>query len=126
MNGFREFGHQGSGCPGVGSEGGEPARKITPFDELHAEIALTVMFADFVYWDDAGMIEQGNSLGLELEASEIGVVGKHARLDHLESDWSIQANLTCLVDNSHAPATELVLKLVIAEVADQSARGEVT
>ncbi len=42
----------------------EPLREISPLDELHAEEATAVLFADVVDRHDIGMIELGDRLGL--------------------------------------------------------------
>ena len=72
-----------------------------------------------------GVIEQRDRLGLVLEAPQLGVVGQHAGLDHLEGDGPVEADLPRLVDDAHAAAAELFLNLVVAEVADGGAARQV-
>ena len=95
--------------------------EVAALDELHAEVALAVVLADLVDRHDPGVVEQGDGLGLVLEPPQLGVVGQDAGLDHLERDGPVEADLPGLVDDAHAAAAELLLKLVVAEVADGGA-----
>ena len=111
--------------PGIGLERGELLGEVAPLDQLHAEIALAVVLADLVDRDDPRVIEQGDGLGLVLEASQLGVVGQNSGLDHLERDGPVEADLPGLVDDAHAAAAQLFLNLVVAEVADGGAARQV-
>ena len=82
---------------------------------------LAVVLADLVDRDDAGVVEQGDGLGLVLEAAQLVVAGEQAGLDHLERDGPVEGDLPGLVDDAHAAAAQLPADLVVAEVAD--ARG---
>ena len=99
--------------------------RLPPSIELHAEVALAVVLADLVDRDDARVIEQRDGLGLVLEPAQLGVVGQHAGLDHLEGDGPVEADLPGLVDDAHAAAAQLFLNLVVAEVADGGAARQV-
>ena len=125
LDGFGRLDHQGHGRAEIVPERGELIGEVAPLDELHAEIALAVVLADFVNRDDAGVVEQRDGLGLVLEPAQVGVVGQHAGLDHLEGDGSVEADLPGLVDDAHAAAAQLFLNLVIAEVADGGAARQV-
>ena len=76
------------------------------------------MLADLVDRHDAGMVEVGGGLGLEVEALDLVVAGELAGEDHLERDGPVQADLPGPVDHPHAAAGDLAEQLVIAEVAD--------
>ena len=71
------------------------------------------------------MVEQRDRLGLVLEPAQLGVVGQDAGLDHLEGDGAVEADLPRLVDDAHAAAAQLLLDLVVAEVADGGAARQV-
>ena len=109
---------------GIVLERGELLGEVAPLDELHAEVALAVVLADLVDRDDARVVEQRDGLGLVLEPPQLGVVGQHAGLDHLEGDGPVEADLPGLVDDAHAAAAQLLLDLVVAEVADSETAGQ--
>ena len=52
---------------------------------------LAVVLADLVDRDDAGVVEQGDGLGLVLEAAQLVVAGEQAGPDHLEGDGAVEA-----------------------------------
>ena len=58
--------------------------------------------ADLVDRHDAGMVEVGGGLGLDVEPLDIGFGGKLAGEDHLERDRAIEAHLPGLEDDAHA------------------------
>ena len=68
LDGFGRLDHQGHGGPGIVLERGELLGEVAPIDQLHAEVALAVVLADFVHRHDAGVIQQRDGLGLVLEA----------------------------------------------------------
>ena len=92
-------------------------------DQLHGEVLLAVVLADLVDRHDAGVVEQGDGLGLVLEPAQLVVAGEHAGLDHLEGDGPVEADLPGLVDDAHAAAAQLLVDLVVAEVADAGGLG---
>ncbi len=67
VSGFGRVGKLGRGGPGIVLEGRKPIGEIAAFDELPAEIALTLVIAKLVVRDDLRVIEQGNGQGLALE-----------------------------------------------------------
>ena len=64
-------------------------------------------------------------LGLVLEPPQLVLRGQRGRPDHLERDRPVEADLAGLVDDPHAAAAQLADQLVVAEVADASARRQV-
>ena len=57
--------------------------------------------------NDLGVLDAGEDLGLEEEALNGARVGRGARQDHLECDRPIQPLVASLVNDTHAPATDL-------------------
>ena len=82
---------------------------------------LAVVLADLVDRHDAGVVEQGDRLGLVPEPAQLVVAGEHAGPDHLQGDGPVEADLPGLVDDAHAAAAQLAPDLVVAEVADHGA-----
>ena len=53
--------------------GGDLLRQALALDEAHAEIMLALVLADLVDRHDAGMVEVGGRLGLEVEPLDVGL-----------------------------------------------------
>ena len=68
---------------------------------------LAVVLADLVDGDDAGVIEQGDGLGLVPEAAEFVVAGEESGPDHLQRNLAVEGDLAGLVDDAHAATAEL-------------------
>jgi hypothetical protein len=45
--------------------------QLTAFDELHAEVALSIALADLVDWNNAWMIEAGSRFCFQTKAPEV-------------------------------------------------------
>ncbi len=84
------------------------------------------MIPDLIDRDDAGVVKKRDGLGLVLESAEVVVVGKQSRLDHLERDRPVEADLSSLVHNTHAAAAKFLVNFVITEVADDGSTPKVT
>jgi hypothetical protein len=82
------------------------------------------MLADLVDGDDAGVFQRRDGLGLVLEPAELGIVGQDTGLDHLEGDGAVEAELAGPVDDAHAAFAQGTPQLVVAEVADAGAAGQ--
>ena len=68
----------------------DQVRQAPALDEIHAEIVLTVVLADFVDGDDVGVLQASGGLGLQAEAIVVGGTGQLAGEDHLEGDDAIE------------------------------------
>src|SRR5262249_28977122 len=75
------LGDQPGGGLRVVAEAVQVTGQAAAVDELHAEVALAVVFAHLVDGDDAGVVEPGDGLGLVPEATQFGVVGQDAGAD---------------------------------------------
>ncbi len=98
----------------------EPRAERTARHELHDVVGAAARDPRLVDRDDAGAAELGERLDLALEALEGG--GARARRDDLESALDAGRDVARLVDDAHAPATELGLDLVGADPDGHSAR----
>ncbi len=117
-------GHQRRNGPGISDEGGELLGEVSSLDELHAEVLLTLMLADFINRDDARVIEQSHRLGLVLKSPKLGVIGQDAGPDHLESDRPVEGKLAGLVNDAHAAAAQFSAQLIVAKVAELGSHGQ--
>src|SRR5262249_33612619 len=91
---------------------------------LHAEVVLTGMLANLVNRDDLRVVQVGDRLRLILEPPYLLLTGPQPRADHLQSDGSIEAHLSRLVDHPHPASTEDARQLVVAEMAAPALTGE--
>src|SRR4051794_24963433 len=53
------------------------------------------------------MLESGHRLRLNAESGEVIGPGLAAAADHLQGNETVQATMTCLIDNTHSPMTNL-------------------
>ena len=53
------------------------------------------------------MVQEGDGLGLVMEAAPFGIVGEDAGFDHLQGHRPVEADLPGLVDDPHAAAAQL-------------------
>jgi len=98
-------------------------RQTLALDELHAEILLALVLADFVDGHDVRMVELAGGLGLVMKADDLGLAGQFARADELERDQPVQAALPCAIDHAHAAPRDFFQQFVIADVPDFLADG---
>ena len=77
---------------------------------------LLVLLSHFNNRDDTGMIETGGRLRFDIETLDISLAGKLSRTDHLDGDDAVEPRLSCLVDDTHATAGNLLDEFVLAEV----------
>ncbi len=124
LNGVGRLDHQGRDGAMVVAVRGELLREVAPDDQLHAEVALTFVLADFIHGDDAGVVEKRDGLGLVLKPTQLGVVGQEPGLHHLEGDRPVEADLPGPVDHAHAAPPQLFLQQVVAEITNIRARRQ--
>src|SRR5262249_36997497 len=91
-----------------------------PFNQLHAEVMLVVMFADFVNGNDVRMIEPRRSFSFRVKTLDQRGRGQLTSQNHLERDGPIQAHLPGAIDYAHATAGDFFEQFVIPEVANVS------
>jgi hypothetical protein len=93
-------------------------------NQLHAEIMLVLEPADLEDGHNVRMVQPGDGLGLVLKTVDLRRGRKASSADHLQGHGPIEAELSSLVDDPHAPFAENFQQLVVAEIADMSAGGE--
>ena len=104
---------------------GDSLGQTLALDKAHAEVMLALVLANLEDGDNAGMVQVGGGLGLEVEALDLGLARQVAREDHLEGDGPVEFDLPGFVDDAHAAAGDLALKFVVAEIADDVAERQV-
>ena len=82
------------------------------------------MLAYFVNRDAARVVEQRDGLCLVQEPFQFGIASENAGLNHLEGDGPVEADLPGFIHHTDAAATEHLLKLMVAEVANGGAPRE--
>src|SRR4029453_18625956 len=81
--------------------------KLTAFDKLHSEVALSIALAYLVDWDDARMIEARRGLGFQTEALEMCLGRPLAEADDLQSNDTVETLLSCTKHDSLTAASDL-------------------
>ena len=121
---FGDVGQQGRDGPRVVLVGVQPGAQAAAGNQLHAEILLTLVFAYLVDGDDAGVVKLSHGLGFVLEAAKVDIVGEDAGPDHLQRHQPVEGDLAGLVHHPHAAAAQLLVDLVVAEIAHPGAAGQ--
>jgi hypothetical protein len=86
----------------------QPVAKRLPLDERHGEPEIAVGLAAVVHRQDVGMLEPSGETDLALEA--LGAEGvPEVRMQHLEGDGPVVAEIVRQVDGRHAAVTELAV-----------------
>ena len=124
MNGIGRLDHQGHDGAMVVAVRDELLREVAPDDQLHAEVALTFVLADFIHGDDVGVVEKRDGLGLVLEPTQLGVVRQEPGLHHLEGNRPVETDLPGPVDHAHAAPPQLFFQQVVAEITNIRARRQ--
>src|SRR2546430_13451582 len=57
--------------------------ELAAFDQAHAEVASTIALADFINWNDAGMVQPGGRFRFATESFHVRLRGPMAESDHL-------------------------------------------
>jgi hypothetical protein len=90
---------------------------------LHHHVWTTVVLAHFVNLDDIRVLQAGQRLRFDVKAGQQVRAGVDAGADHLESDDTGEALLPGLVDDAHAPVTQLAEDFVFGRTAMGTAPG---
>src|SRR5438094_10153999 len=87
--------------------------KLSTFDKLHAEIALTIPLTHFVDGNNAGMVETGSSFRFPAKALHVRFGGPTAQANHLERNRAIQTFLMGAINYALTASTDLFQQLVV-------------
>ena len=81
--------------------------------QLHSDEGLAFVLADFVNRADVGMVQRRGGAGLALEAFQGLTVLAPLLRQELESDLTAQRGVLGLIDDTHAPAAELLNNAIV-------------
>jgi len=87
-------------------------------DELHGEVVLAFVAADFVDVNDVRMIEPGGGLGFAAEAGDFLRTGKAPGVNQLEGDDAVETELAGAIYLAHAAVAKEFEEFVVAEIVD--------
>src|SRR5688572_18467019 len=90
----------------------ESHREVFPLDQRHGEVHDPVPFIDAVDRDDVRVTQLSGGLRLAQESrSDFSAKGE-LRRQHLDSDQTLEAAVTGLVNDAHTTTTDLAVELV--------------
>ena len=69
----------------------------------------------FVYRKDVGVFQSGNRFRLLTEALQLNGRRQPGRMQHLESDRALQAQVSRFVHHTHTPAAQFFDELIVSE-----------
>src|SRR4029077_8575506 len=90
--------------------------ELAAFDQAHAEVAGAIALADFVNWNDAGMVQSGGRFGFATESFHVRFRGPMTQGDYLQCDDAIETFLPGTVNHPLAAPTDFFEELVITEL----------
>src|SRR5271157_2299873 len=85
------------------------------FQIFHDDEGPTFVFIDLINRADVGMIERRGGAGLALEAAQRLAVFSQLFRQKLEGDQPLQLAILGLIDDTHAPATDLLNDAIVAD-----------
>jgi len=94
-----------------------PSRQATALHQLHAKEMVPLVSPNLIDGNNVGMIKTRRRLGFSMKSCNVSLRSKFPGKDHLQSDKSIQADLACLVNHTHAASAEFTQQLVVTERA---------
>jgi len=95
---------------------GDAVLECLALQQLHADEGLPLVLVDVVDGADVGVVQGRSGLGLPPEAFLSLVVGEQPLGQELESHVAAEAGVLGLVDDTHAPAAELLQDAVVEMV----------
>ena len=83
-------------------------------DQSHAKEGLPLVFPNFVDWDDIGVHQSGYGFRFYSKPRSLGLNSEIGKSEHLDGNDAIQTCLPRAVYDSHASASNLTKKFVVA------------
>src|SRR5215467_7128369 len=97
--------------------------QLAAFNEVHAEIALAIAFADLKDGNDSWVLEAGGSFGLAAETLQMRFGGPKTQSKQFERNSPVQTFLMLAVNNALAAPTNFLQQFIITEVSEHSCRS---
>ena len=101
---IRDFSSQPQNLVNLHRTPANPMFQGHPFEELHRDEGMAVLFADVVDGADVGMIESGGGLGLTPKSRQGLRVADYVIGKEFQRDEPVQARVLGFVDDPHAAA----------------------
>ena len=93
-------------------------RQTLAFDEIHREIMLPFVCADFVDGDDVRMLQLRRRFRLGAKPAHLRVARQPSGQNHFHRHDAVEIHLPRLPDHAHAAARDLLQQFVIAKVTN--------
>ena len=91
--------------------------KLTAFDELHAEVALSIALAHFIDGNNAWMFEAGGGFGFPAKTLQVRFGGPGAKANHFKRDSAIETFLMSAINHALTASADFLQQFVVAKVA---------
>ena len=92
-------------------------REIRTFDQIHREIVLPLLLADFVDGDDVRMFEPRRRRRFRTKPFHVFRPSERAITHQLYRDYAVEAGLPRAEDDAHPAAGDLFQQFVVADAA---------
>lgn len=122
VNGFGDGLDPGSSLAGRDRLLAIELTQVLALDVVHREVVEALMFAHFMDANDVRMVKPRRRGSLRLEPLQRVRTGELTCQDHLHCDRAIEADLACLVDDTHAAPVNFMDKLVVAKAGESCGR----
>jgi hypothetical protein len=108
MDGARELGDKFSGATNRDRSLPDYFIQLSPLYQVHAEVAVTTLLADFMNRNDERMVETGGRFGLETEALQVCLGCPATNAKDFECNSSVKTFLSRPIDYTLAAAANLL------------------
>ena len=93
----------------------DPVFQGHPFEKLHRDEGMAILFANIVDRADVGMIESRGGLGLTSKSRQRLCISGHFVRQELERDETVQSRVFGFVDHAHAAAAQFFENPVVRD-----------
>ena len=93
----------------------DPVFQGHPFEKLHRDEGMAILFANIVDGADVGMIESGGGLGLTSKSRQRLCISSHLVGQKLERNETVQSRVLSFVDHAHAAAAQFFENPVVRD-----------
>src|SRR6266480_5322245 len=90
--------------------------QLSAFYEVHAEVAGTIAFADFVDGNNTRMVQMSGGLRFPSKALEMRVSGPMAQADHFKRHRAVKAFLPRAINHALTATADFFQQFVVTEI----------